>query len=210
MNIILILVILLIFILVIFTIIDKFSLLSNYNDNANANNNANANANNDVNKKNNINNDIISHNNKYHKYNNDDNNDDDDDNDIIKDDKLFIKYSSIKNKLITDDDYINLHYFINEIKTSIYISEINANNKNNIIELISNDIQKTKLKYNFNKLKNIFVIIKKIDENIKIVIFYDGLLYNSQKFKFIENDYSGYTIVYKLNLNNKLFNHYLQ
>jgi hypothetical protein len=210
MNIILILIILLIFILVIFTIIDKFSLLSNYNDNANANNNANANANNDVNKKNNINNDIISHNNKYHKYNNDDNNDDDDDNDIIKDDKLFIKYSSIKNKLITDDDYINLHYFINEIKTSIYISEINANNKNNIIELISNDIQKTKLKYNFNKLKNIFVIIKKIDENIKIVIFYDGLLYNSQKFKFIENDYSGYTIVYKLNLNNKLFNHYLQ
>jgi hypothetical protein len=200
MNIILILIILLIFILVIFTIIDKFSLLSNYNANDNDNDNVNAN----VNKKNNINN------NKYHKYNNDDNNDDDDDNDIIKDDKLFIKYSSIKNKLITDDDYINLHYFINEIKTSIYISEINANNKNNIIELISNDIQKTKLKYNFNKLKNIFVIIKKIDENIKIVIFYDGLLYNSQKFKFIENDYSGYTIVYKLNLNNKLFNHYLQ
>ena len=186
MNIILILIIILLFILVIFTIIDKFSLL--YND-----------KNNNININNNNNNNYDNLNNNY------DMNDD-----IMKNDKLFIKYSSIKNNLMTDDDYINLHYFINEIKTSIYISEINANNKNNIIELITNDIQKTKLKYNFNKLKNIFVIIKKIDENIKIVIFYDGLLHNSQKFKFIQNDYSGYTIVYKLDLNNKLFNHYLQ
>ena len=186
MNIILILIIILLFILVIFTIIDKFSLL--YND-----------KNNNININNNNNNNYDNLNNNY------DMNDD-----IMKNDKLFIKYSSIKNNLMTDDDYINLHYFINEIKTSIYISEINANNKNNIIELITNDIQKTKLKYNFNKLKNIFVIIKKIEDNIKIILFYDGLLYNSAHFKFKENDYSGYTIVYKLDLNNKLFNHYLQ
>ena len=63
---------------------------------------------------------------------------------------------------------------------------------------------------NFNKLKNIFVIIKKIDDSIKIILFYDGLLYNSSHFQFVENDYSGYTIVYKLDLKNKLFNHYLQ
>jgi hypothetical protein len=124
--------------------------------------------------------------------------------------EIFIKYSSIKNKLNTIDDYIDLHYFINNINESIYISEIQTNEKNRIIELITNDIQKTKLKYNFNKLKNIFVIIKKIEENIKIILFYDGLLYNAAHFEFKENDYSGYTLVYKIDLNNKLFNHYLQ
>lgn len=124
--------------------------------------------------------------------------------------EIFIKYSSIKNKLNTIDDYIDLHYFINNINESIYISEIQTNEKNRIIELITNDIQKTKLKYNFNKLKNIFVIIKKINNNIKIILFYDGLLYNSAHFQFKENDYSGYTLVYKIDLNNKIFNHYLQ
>ena len=192
MNILLILIICLIFILAVITIIDKYTLLISDN------NIANANANNYNDYKNN-----------YYNYRNDDKDEYKND-DIIKDDKIFIKYSSINNKLITIDDYVNLHHFINEIKSSIYISEINSNNKNNIIEMISNDIQKTKLKYNFNKLKNIFIIVKKIEESIKIVIFYDGLIHNLQHFKFIENDYSGYTIVYKLNLKNKLFNHYLQ
>ena len=137
-----------------------------------------------------------------------DNNDYDDD--ILKDDKIFIKYSSIKNKLNTIDDFVDLHYFLNEIRSSIYISEINVNEKTRILELISSDIQKTKLKYNFNKLKNIFVIIKKINDNIKIILFYDGLLYNSAHFQFKENDYSGYTLVYKIDLKNKIFNHYLQ
>jgi hypothetical protein len=141
-------------------------------------------------------------------YEEDKNKNKDKDNEIYN--EIFIKYSSIKNKLITVDDYIDLHYFINDINESIYISEIQTNEKNRIIELITNDIQKTKLKYNFNKLKNIFVIIKKIEENIKIIIFYDGLLYNAAHFEFKENDYSGYTLVYKINLKNKLFNHYLQ
>ena len=44
----------------------------------------------------------------------------------------------------------------------------------------------------------------------KIVLFYDGLLFNEKRFQFIENDFSGNTIVYKLNLKNKLINHYLQ
>ena len=188
MNILLILIICLIFILAVITIIDKYTLL--ISDNANANN-------------------YNDYKNNYYNYKNDDKYEYKND-DIIKDDKIFIKYSSINNKLITIDDYVNLHHFINEIKSSIYISEINSNNKNNIIEMISNDMQKTNLKYNFNKLKNIFIIVKKIEESIKIVIFYDGLIHNLQHFKFIENDYSGYTIVYKLNLKNKLFNHYLQ
>ena len=137
---------------------------------------------------------------------------------IIIDDKLFIKYSSIKNKLNTIQDFVDLHYYLDEIRSSIYISELNVNDnvndnvneKNRILELITTDIQKTKLKYNFNKLKNIFVIIKKIDDNIKIILFYDGLIYNSTHFQFKENDYSGYTLVYKLDLRNKIFNHYLQ
>ena len=133
-----------------------------------------------------------------------------DDDEILKDDKLFIKYSSIKNKLNTIEDFVDLHYFLNEIRSSIYISEINVNEKTRILELITSDIQKTKLNYNFNKLKNIFVIIKKINDNIKIILFYDGLLYNSAHFQFKENDYSGYTLVYKIDLKNKIFNHYLQ
>ena len=181
MNFILILLTIIILIVVIFTIIDKYSALSIYNNE-----------------------------------------------DILKDDKLFIKYSSINNKLNTIDDFVDLHYYLNEIRPSIYISEINISNhenenkndndndnkndneKNRILELITSDIQKTKLKYNFNKLKNIFVIIKKIDDSIKIILFYDGLLYNSAHFQFKENDYSGYTLVYKIDLKNKIFNHYLQ
>ena len=189
MNIALVLIIILLFIIVIYTLIDKYmslSLLKDNNDDNNDDNNNNNNKNNDINKNNNI----------Y--------------NEIIKDDKIFIKYSSIKNKLNTIDDYINLHYFINYIKSSIYISEIHTNEKNRILELITTDMQKTKLKYNFNKLKNIFVIIKKTEDNIKIILFYDGLLYNSAHFEFIQNDYSGYTLVYKLDLRNKIFNHYLQ
>jgi hypothetical protein len=184
MNFILILLTVIILIVVIFTIIDKYSALSIYNNNGN-------------------------------------------DDEILKDDKIFIKYSSIDNKLNTIDDFVNLHYFLNELRPSIYISEIiinnendndnkndnendNENEKNRILELITSDIQKTKLKYNFNKLKNIFVIIKKINNNIKIILFYDGLLYNSAHFQFKENDYSGYTLVYKIDLKNKIFNHYLQ
>lgn len=185
MNFILILLTIIILIVVIFTIIDKYTALSIYNN----------------------------------------------DDDILKDDKLFIKYSSINNKLNTIEDYVDLHYYLNELRSSIYISEININdnvndndndnvndnkndnkndNNNRILELITSDIQKTKFKYNFNKLKNIFVIIKKINNNIKIILFYDGLLYNSAHFQFKENDYSGYTLVYKIDLKNKIFNHYLQ
>lgn len=126
--------------------------------------------------------------------------------------ELLIKYSSIKNKLDTTDDYIGFYTYIENIKNSIYISVIDniIYDETQIIEIITNDIQKTKLKYNFNKLKNIFVIYKLKDRFNKIIIFYDGLIYNEQKFKFIENDFSGNTVVYKLNLRHKLINHYLQ
>jgi len=126
--------------------------------------------------------------------------------------ELLIKYSSIKNKLDTTDDVLGFYSYINDIKNSIYISIIDniIYDETQIIEIIINDIQKTKLKYNFNKLKNIFVITKLKEDFNKIIIFYDGLLYNKNKFKFIENDFSGNTIVYKLNLRHKLINHYLQ
>jgi hypothetical protein len=185
MNIALVLIIILLFIIVIYTLIDKYMSLSLLNDDNND----------DKDDKNNKDN-IYKNDNIY--------------NEIIKDDKIFIKYSSIKNKLNTLEDYINLDYFIDDIKSSIYISEIMTNEKNRILELITTDMQKTKLKYNFNKLKNIFVIIKNIEDNIKIILFYDGLIYNSAHFEFIQNDYSGYTLVYKLDLRNKIFNHYLQ
>lgn len=139
------------------------------------------------------------------------------DNLIIKNDnninnELFIKYSSIKNKLITSNDYINFYSYLETIKTSIYFTIIDTHiiNENKIIELISNDIAKTKQQFNFNKLKNIYVIIKQKDNYNKIIIFYDGLIYNTNKFYFVENDFNGNTIVYKLDLNNKIINHLLQ
>jgi hypothetical protein len=133
-------------------------------------------------------------------------------------DKLFIKYSSIKNKLNSDSDYLNFYTFLKQIDNSIYISVIDniVTDFNQNIELINNNIQKTKLKFDFKKLKNIFVIMKEHNggtlesKYVKIILFYNGLIYNKDKFKFIENDFSGNTIVYKLNLKNKLFNHYLQ
>jgi len=129
-----------------------------------------------------------------------------------KEEELLIKYSSIKNKLDTPDDYLGFYNYINDIKKSIYVSIIDniIYDETQIIEIITNDIQKTKLKYNFEKLKNIFVIYKLKDAFNKIIIFYDGLIYNEQKFRFVENDFSGNTIVYKLNLRNKMINHYLQ
>jgi hypothetical protein len=129
-----------------------------------------------------------------------------------KEEELLIKYSSIKNKLDTPDDYLGFYNYINDIKKSIYVSIIDniIYDETQIIEIITNDIQKTKLKYNFKKLKNIFVIYKLKDAFNKIIIFYDGLIYNEQKFRFVENDFSGNTIVYKLNLRNKMINHYLQ
>lgn len=139
--------------------------------------------------------------------------------DIKNNDDLLIKYSSIKNKLLTDNDYINFHNYIDTINTSIYISIIDSIiiNYSHIVNLITADMEKTRLKYTFKKLKNIFVIIK-IKEEIndmntsyaKIVLFYDGLLFNEKRFHFIENDFTGNTIVYKLNLKNRLINHYLQ
>jgi len=132
---------------------------------------------------------------------------------------LFIKYSSIKNKLSSDDDYVKLFLMLKHIDKTIYTSVIDSIviDSNQIIQLIINDIRKTKLKFDFKKLKNIYIIIK-IKEQIndlnssyvKIIMFYDGLIYNKDKFNFTENDFSGNTIVYKLNLNNKLFSHYLQ
>jgi hypothetical protein len=129
-----------------------------------------------------------------------------------KEEELLIKYSSIKNKLDTPEDYLGFYNYINDIKKSIYVSIIDniIYDETQIIEIITNDIQKTKLKYNFKKLKNIFVIYKLKDAFNKIIIFYDGLIYNEQKFRFVENDFSGNTIVYKLNLRNKMINHYLQ
>ena len=139
--------------------------------------------------------------------------------DLKKSDDLLIKYSSIKNKLITDNDYINFHNYLDNINTSIYISIIDSiiTNYSHIINLITADIEKTKLLYTFKKLKNIYVIIK-IKEEIndmntsyaKIILFYDGLLFNEKRFHFIENDFTGNTIVYKLNFKNKIINNYLQ
>ena len=126
--------------------------------------------------------------------------------------ELLIKYSSIKNKLETENDYLDFQLFIQNIKNSIYVSIIDniIYNENQILELITNDILKTRLKFNFKKLKNIFIINKLKDDYNKIIIFYDGLLYNEKRFKFIENDFTGNTIVYKVNLNHKLISHHLQ
>ena len=59
--------------------------------------------------------------------------------DIIKDDKLFIKYSSIKNKLNTIDDFVNLHYFLNEdSKVSVSLFDVNGKK---IKSILNNELQ---------------------------------------------------------------------
>jgi hypothetical protein len=123
--------------------------------------------------------------------------------------ELLIKYSSIKNKLETEQDYMNFYLTYNN---NIFISTIDNHiyNENQIIELISNDISKTKLRYDFNKLKDIYIInITKNNYN-KLIILYDGLIFNENHITFNKNDFSGNTIIYKLNLKNKIINHHLQ
>lgn len=129
-----------------------------------------------------------------------------------KDEDILIKYSSIKNKLDTNEDYAKLYDYINNIRDSIYISILDniIYDESQLLEIIINDIEKTKLKYNFKKLKNIYVIRKKNNDITKLILFYDGLIYNTKKFKFIKNNFMGNTIVYKLNTNNKIINRYLQ
>jgi hypothetical protein len=206
----------LLFIIIIYTIYDRISYL--YYDNSNDNKN---------------NNNIITYNtinDNYHNYNK---NDDNDKIDVISkyypiekimdnkekkkedndnDNDIFIKYSSIKNKLETDADYSKFYANIDTIRDSMYISIIDniIYNDTQLIEIIINDIQKTKLKYDFNKLKNIFVIKKKNDKNTKLILFYDGLIINTKKFRFVKNNFMGNTIVYKLDYNNSIINHYLQ
>ena len=83
-------------------------------------------------------------------------------------------------------------------------------NENQIVELISNDITKTKLRHNFDKLRDIYIInIIKNNYN-KLIIMYDGLIFNENHIRFNKNDFSGSTIIYKLNLKNKIINHHLQ
>ena len=203
----------LLFIIIIYTIYDRIAYL--YYDNSNDNKNNN----------------IITYNtinDNYHNYNKNDNKIDEiskyypieklmDNKEKKKEDNendndIFIKYSSIKNKLETDADYSKFYANIDTIRDSMYISIIDniIYDDTQLIEIIINDIQKTKLKYDFNKLKNIFVIKKKNDKNTKLILFYDGLIINTKKFRFVKNNFMGNTIVYKLDYNNSIINHYLQ
>ena len=119
---------------------------------------------------------------------------------IINDDYSYLikKYSSINLKEVLNK---SLYYSI--IETSSLFDE------NYLIELIMNDIHKTKININnLNKLDNIYLIIKKINENIKIIILYDGI-FNSNLI-LNKDDFTKQDLVYKLNLNTKLFNHYHQ
>jgi hypothetical protein len=136
------------------------------------------------------------------------NNDDNDKNNFIKE-ELLIKYSSIKNKLETNEDYINFNITMND---SMYVSIIDNHiyDDNQIVELISNDITKTKLQYNFDKLKDIYIINKIHNNYNKLIIIYDGLKFNKKHITFNKNDLSGNTIIYKLNIKNKIISHLLQ
>ena len=195
----------LLIIIIIYTIIDRILYL--YNDNNKINTSTNDNV-------------IITYDNKNDKYNYISiNNDNNNDNNLIekllnkKDDyDIFIKYSSIRNKLDTDKDYEKFYNYIDTIRDSIYINIIDniIYDDRQLIEIIINDIEKTKLKYDFKKLKNIFVIKKINVNNTKLILFDDGLIYNNKKFKFNENNFTGNTIVYKLDFTNKIINHHLQ
>lgn len=124
---------------------------------------------------------------------------------IINDEYSYIieKHSSINL-----NDLSNKSIYYNVIETS------DIQDEKKIIELIINDINKTKINSNFKKINNIYIIIKKINHNINetfnIIIIYDSFTYNYNKIILIENDFSKQDLVYKLNMNDKLVNHYLQ
>jgi hypothetical protein len=191
----------LLIIIIIYTIIDRILYL--YNDNNKINTSTNDNV-------------IITYDNKNDKYNYISINNDNDKIEKLLNKKydydIFIKYSSIRNKLDTNNDYEKFYNYIDTIRDSIYINIIDniIYDDRQLIEIIINDIEKTKLKYDFKKLKNIFVIKKINNNNTKLILFYDGLIYNNKKIKFIENNFIGNTIVYKLDFTNKIINHHLQ
>lgn len=131
----------------------------------------------------------------------------------IDDNSFLIKYSSIRNKLDTDEDYINFNKYINDIRDSMYISIIDniIYDEEQLLEIIINDIEKTKLKYNIKKLKNIFIIKKTNNDITKLILFYDGLIYNKRKIKFTKNNFiTNNTIIYQLDINNTIISHHLQ
>jgi len=66
------------------------------------------------------------------------------------------------------------------------------------------------MRYDFDKLKDIYIInITKNNYN-KLIILYDGLKFNENHITFKKNNFSGNTIIYKLNVKNKIINHLLQ
>lgn len=119
---------------------------------------------------------------------------------IINDDysSLMKKYSSINLK-----DVFNKSLYYSIIETSSLFDE------KYLIELIMNDIHKTKINTNkLDKLDNIYLIIKKINENIKIIILYDGIF--NRNLILNKDDFTKEDLVYKLNLDNKIFSRYHQ
>lgn len=119
---------------------------------------------------------------------------------IINDDysSLMKKYSSINLK-----DVFNKSLYYSIIETSSLFDE------KYLIELIMNDIHKTKINTNkLDKLDNIYLIIKKINENIKIIILYDGIF--NRNLILNKDDFTKEDLVYKLNFDNKIFSRYHQ
>lgn len=189
----------LLIIIIIYTITDRLFYLFSNNKNDNI-----IIPYNDTIKDNNIDNNKI--NNKYYQI------EDFDNIEKTKDIDFLIKYSSIRNNLDTDDDYMKFNEYINEIRDSMYINIIDniIYDEEQLLEIIINDIEKTKLKYNIKKLKNIFIIKKTNNDITKLILFYDGLIYNKRKFKFTKNNFMGNTIIYQLDINNTIINHHLQ
>ena len=109
----------------------------------------------------------------------------------------------------TEQDYMNFYLTFNN---SMYVSTIDNHiyNENQIVELISNDITKTKMRYDFDKLKDIYIINITNNNYNKLIILYDGLIFNENHIIFDKNNFSGNTIIYKLNIKNKIINHLLQ
>lgn len=146
-----------------------------------------------------------------------------------KNDYGLIKYSSIN---IDVSDNHKLQILFNNLSELFYIKVIDThiNNINDLINKINENIQETITKTNKQYLNdNIYISIypninfNKIDNTIftKIIIIYPNyyeknnkLIYNNnmQKFNqyFKENNFGGNITIYKIDKNNKIFNHYLQ
>jgi len=152
---------------------------------------------------------------------------------VYNNDDVLIKYSSININSVSVSDIYNFMVLLELYNKNFYVQVIDAQiiNDNDLINVLNEGIKETTIITN-SKIKNdVYVILyPNIDSNNtnglklnKIVLIYpsyfkknnkiiNNTIENTNKINnyFIEDNYGGNTIIYKLNKNNKAFSPYLR